>query len=99
MDADTELGADFLRTYFRGTREYLAGATPVFLENWVRDNGMDRDLVIKGCRDTFVPDGSISLADLQKYLDWLAERSYIQPLKAEALADSRWLDRAHGKHS
>jgi hypothetical protein len=46
-----------------------------------------------------VPGGTVDVADLQKFLDWLADSHYIQPMRAEALADSRWLERVRRKNS
>jgi NitT/TauT family transport system substrate-binding protein len=99
IEDDPELGADFLRAFFRGTREYVAGATPAFLRNWASENGMDPEAVAHVCRNTVVPGGTVDVADLQKFLDWLADSHYIQPMRAEALADSRWLERVRRKNS
>jgi NitT/TauT family transport system substrate-binding protein len=99
LDGDPEMGADFLKAYFRGTREYLAGATPDFLEKWIRDNGLDRDSVLKVCRNSLVADGSMRTEDLQKYIDWASQQGYSQPAKAETMVDRRWLEMAHRSRS
>ena len=95
LDGDPELGADFLKAYFRGTREYLAGATPDYFERYIRENGLERELVLKTCRTSLVPDGSVRIEDLQKYIDWANQQGYSQPAKAEGMVDLRWLERSH----
>jgi ABC-type nitrate/sulfonate/bicarbonate transport system substrate-binding protein len=95
LDGDPQMGADFLQAYFRGAREYLAGATPDYLERWIRENGLNRELVLQTCRTSSIADGSLRMADLQKYADWANEKGYSQPAKAEGMVDLRWLERAH----
>lgn len=95
LDADPHIGADFLRAYFRGTREYLAGATPQFFTRWVSDNGLDAQTVAAMCRNTFQADGSVRVDDLQTYLDWLVEEGLAQKTSAVGLVDIRSLNLAH----
>jgi len=93
LDGDVRTGALFLRAYFRGLRDYLAGKTPAFMDELAKSNGLDPKLVRAGCRDAFEHDGRIDFTGLQAFSDWAASHGYIPgPISARSLADTRFLD-------
>jgi NitT/TauT family transport system substrate-binding protein len=93
LSGDVRTGAAFLRAYFRGARDYLAGKTPAFMDEFAKSNGLDPKLVRAGCRDSFEHDGRIHLNDMQLVLDWAASQGYIpHPMSAQSLVDTRFLD-------
>lgn len=90
-----DLGARYLAAYLEGVKQFVAGKTPKFAEEFARDMAFDKDQSIDGCRQTFEPEGTISVASVQEWIDWSQRRSYIeQPFAAARLCDSRFLDRA-----
>jgi NitT/TauT family transport system substrate-binding protein len=89
--SNLDLAAGFMAAYTRGTREYIAGANPKFLEDWIVQNQMDRQLVLAACRQSFAPDGAVHAPDVQRQIDWFVERGYCeQAVPAAALIDTRW---------
>lgn len=91
-----ETGARYLAAYLDGAQQFLAGKTPKYADEFVRELALDKDRAFSQCRDTFQPDGVISLDSVQQLIDWNLERGYIdQPLPANRLCDSRFIERAH----
>src|SRR5581483_2026998 len=92
LDADVRLGAAFLKAYFHGARDFLAGKSPAFMDQFARDNDLDPKLVKAGCRDSFEPDGRLHLEDIQVYLDWMHKNGYVSgAVSAQSLVDTRYL--------
>jgi NitT/TauT family transport system substrate-binding protein len=95
LKAEPAAGARFLAAYLRGVREYRAGATPRFQEEYIRENKLDPRAVQVTCRETSTPDGSIDLGSLRRFLEWAIGKGYSQPgLRAEQLVDHRFLELA-----
>lgn len=91
-----DVGGAFLAAYLRGSNEYMKGATPQYLEQWIEENHMDRNEVLGGCRDSFVPDGSIREGDIARQFQWYLTEGLVEQIIApEQLVDRRWLDVAH----
>jgi NitT/TauT family transport system substrate-binding protein len=89
---DATIGAKFFSAYLRGAKEFLEGRTPRFMEEYARSNGLDPKNTREACRNTFTPDGTINLEDLQKFIDWTVRRGYCpEPVKAAQLVDTRFL--------
>lgn len=96
LDGNPGPGSKFLAAYLRAAREFLGGKTPRFMEDFSRSNGLDVDAVLRGCRETFVPDGRIDLKSLEYYVNWAAKKGYCpMPVEAAQLVDTRFLDEAH----
>jgi ABC-type nitrate/sulfonate/bicarbonate transport system substrate-binding protein len=95
LDADIAAAARFLTAYYRGAREYKAGHTPKFLEDWVAVNLKDPRAVERICRDSIMTDARFAIGDLQRFVDWNVWRGYI-PAKVPAadLVDLRALELA-----
>ncbi len=92
LDGDVNAGARFLRVWLRSAREFLAGKTPAFLDEFAINNGLDPKLVRAGCRDGFTHDGGIHTKDLQYYIDWAVSKGYCATrLNANACIDGRFL--------
>jgi ABC-type nitrate/sulfonate/bicarbonate transport system substrate-binding protein len=97
LEGDVHAGARFLRAYLRGAREFLAGKTPRFMDEYAKSNSLDPKIIRGGCRDSFDHDGRTHLTDLQMYADWAASRGYIEhPIDAGSLVDTRFLDAMEG---
>ena len=93
---DPEIGGAFLAAYLRGSHEYVKGATPQYLEQWIEENRMDRKEVLGGCRDSFVVDGSIREGDITKQFQWFLNDGMVErTVPAEQIVDRRWLEVAH----
>ncbi len=93
LDGNVRTGASFLRAYFRGAQEYLAGRTPAFLDQFAKSNGLDPKLLRAGCRDSFEHAGRIHFDDVQMFAEWAASRGEIpRPMSAQSLVDTRFLD-------
>lgn len=95
IQGDSRPGARFLRAYLRGTREFVAGRTPAFLEKFARANGLDPKATREACRDTVAVDGAINLDSVQRYIAWGVRKGYCpSPVQAADLVDSRFLSQA-----
>ena len=93
---DPNVGGAFLAAYLRGLSEYMKGATPQYLEQWIEENHMDREEVLGGCRDSFVPDGSIREVDITRQFQWYLREGMVERIVTpEQIVDRRWLDIAH----
>jgi NitT/TauT family transport system substrate-binding protein len=93
---DPEIGGAFLAAYLRGSREYMKGATPQYLEQWIEENHMDRNEVLGGCRDSFVLDGSIREDDIASQFAWYLKEGMVErTVTATQIVDRRWLEIAH----
>jgi NitT/TauT family transport system substrate-binding protein len=95
LAGDPDLGVRFLRALARGSREYVAGATPAFMDRLARKSGLDPAFLHGQCRKTCVTDGRIDVPSIERTLDWVARKGYCaQRLEAGKLVDTRFLDRA-----
>lgn len=95
LDAGTSIGARLLAAYLRAGKDFLAGATPQYLKDYVASNGLDES-VLKGCRATFSLDGTIDMKSLKTAVDWGIARGFTDAgVSAEALVDRRFLELAH----
>jgi len=93
--ADVEKGGRFLAAYFEGVREFRNGKTPRFLKDIVTQNNLVPEFPERLCRDTYLLDGAVRVADLQMYADWSLGRGFLsQPVNAAAVLDTRALQRA-----
>jgi len=93
LDGDVRTGASFLGAYFRGVRDFQAGKTPAFMDEFAKTNKLDPALVKAACRDSFEHDGRIHFRDMQTYADWAVDQGYIgRPIRAQDLVDTRFLD-------
>jgi NitT/TauT family transport system substrate-binding protein len=95
LDGRVEIGARFLRAYFRSADEFLEGRTPRFLQDYARENNLDPTLLRHACRATFERDGTIHINDMQRYTEWMAAHEMCPVnLDATAFADTRFLKAA-----
>lgn len=93
LDGDVGTGAAFLRAYFRGARDFLAGKSPAFMDEFAKSNNLDPKLVRSGCRDSFEHEGQIHFNDLQIAMDWAVSHGYVsRPVSVQSLVDTRFLD-------
>jgi ABC-type nitrate/sulfonate/bicarbonate transport system substrate-binding protein len=96
LDDSPADGVRFLRAYFKGSRDFLAGKTPRFLERLVQRDRLDPQIVRGLCREGQLLDGHIQFADLQRFIDWTLEQKLIPArVRAEQIADMRFLQQAH----
>jgi len=97
LDQDVRFGARFLQAYLRGAREFIQGATPAYMVEFLASNGLDARSFRPECRDTFVRDGSIRTGDLQRFIHWAVVRGYCATeLGPAALIDTRFLEAIPG---
>jgi NitT/TauT family transport system substrate-binding protein len=97
LDEAPQEGVRFLKAFFQGGRDYLAGKTPKFIEDVIQKNGFDPNLVRQACREGLAADGRIQYGDIQRFIDWCVERKLTpDPLRAEQMVDTRFLDQARG---
>jgi NitT/TauT family transport system substrate-binding protein len=95
LDGPVEIGARFLRAYFRGATGYLGGRTPQFFEDYVKESSLDPGVLRRTCRATFAPDGSIHLDDLRRYTEWMGAHDLCPAgVDVATLIDTRFLDLA-----
>ena len=95
LDADPQLGANFIAAYYRGVRDFLQGSTPKFMEEYALSNDLDPKIVREACRETCTMDGAIDLGSIQLYADWLKKMKHSTGnLDPEQAVDTRFLDLA-----
>lgn len=93
LDGDLAVGRAFLRACLRGTRSYVSGTIPRFLEEFARTNQLELPALLAMCRRSFVLDGSIDLDDIQRFAAWSAAQGMSpEEYQAETLIDGRFLD-------
>lgn len=89
---DLRQGMGLLAGYLRGSREFLRGKTPKFMDDFARANKLDLERTRAVCRNFFTPDGSIQTGDLDRFVSWAGKKGYVAaPLKAVDLVDTRFL--------
>ena len=94
LDSDPEAGVKFLSVYLRGAKEFLAGKTPRFHDELAISNGMDPMEARKTCRNSFVADGGIDLASIDRFIQWARAKEFCPiPIQAAQLVDMRFLER------
>jgi len=103
LSEEREAGARFLRAYFSGARDFLAGETPRFLEELAANSGIDPEAARMGCRNSFYSDGRISVNSLERFIGWARKRGFCpKEIDAAAMIDSWFLaaatDSASGDH-
>ncbi len=95
LDADPDAGARFLGAYLRGVREFVAGKTPRFLEEYAKSNRLDPQRSREACRAYQSIDGEIDVNSMQLCIDWCVRNGYCPvPAAPEALIDRRFLEGA-----
>lgn len=93
LDRDPQTGIRFLTAYLRGTADFMEGQTPRFLDEYGRKSGLDLAKISNGCHNWFAKDGVIDLASVQRWIDWMFDRSFVsQRMEASQLVDSRFLN-------
>jgi NitT/TauT family transport system substrate-binding protein len=93
LDAPVETCARFLRAYFRGAAEFLAGKTPRFLADYAKESNLDPKLIGQRCRATFEPDGHLHLDDMRRYTEWMAAHDMCPGnLDVTAMVDTRFIE-------
>ncbi|MGD0200621.1 MAG: ABC transporter substrate-binding protein [Bryobacteraceae bacterium] len=96
LDGALEVGARFLAAYLRGSREFMRGRTPRFLDEYARANGLDPKRAREAHRNTVTADGSIDMQSLQRYRDWAVRKGYCpEAVRVSQLVDTRFLDEAY----
>jgi NitT/TauT family transport system substrate-binding protein len=96
LEGAVNTGARFLRAYFRGAADFLGGKIPRFQEDYAKQNNLDAKLLREACHGTFERDGSIHMADLQRYINWMAAHELCPAdVDAASVLDRRFLDAAH----
>lgn len=89
---DPRQGVGLLAGYLRGSREFLRGRTPKFVEDFARVNRLDPARTRAVCRNFFTENGNIQVADLDRFIAWAAKKGYLKvPMKAADLVDARFL--------
>ena len=95
LEAETAVGARFLAAYLKGGQEFVAGETPQFMLDFAATHGLDLDVTVSECRDTFSKDGSIDIPSLQGLVDWHQSNGRLtQPSTAAELVDTRFIEEA-----
>jgi NitT/TauT family transport system substrate-binding protein len=89
---DLSQGEGLLAGYLRGSREFLRGRTPKYMDDFARANKLDPERTRGVCRDFYTPDGSIQTGDLDRFIAWSGKKGYVTaPLQAADLVDARFL--------
>jgi NitT/TauT family transport system substrate-binding protein len=97
IDAPVELGSGFLRAFFRGVKEFAAGATPRYMAEYAERSGLDLKTVQASCRLHTVPDGRVDVGSLETFAKWAYEKGYCeQEIKASSMVDDRFLRAVKG---
>jgi NitT/TauT family transport system substrate-binding protein len=97
LDGPADTGIRFLRAFYRGVREFIAGATPKFLDDFASQAGRDFDSAALRCRKHFVPDGRIDLPSIGRFVTWAFSKGYCEKsIDAASLIDGRFLETAAG---
>jgi NitT/TauT family transport system substrate-binding protein len=93
LDGNVRNGALFLRAWRRGLRDFQAGKTPAFVDQFATSYGMDPRQVRAGCRDAFQNDGRIHDQDIQTFIEWGRSHGDLQhSLNAQDVVDTRFLN-------
>jgi NitT/TauT family transport system substrate-binding protein len=96
LNSDPDIGARFLGAQLQGTRDFTKGKTPKFMSEFARSNGFDAERAQNACRDNEAPDGAIDFESIRLMADWSARKGYsAEPVSAERIVDTRFLDRLH----
>ncbi len=92
LEGDPAVGTRFLSAYLKGSRDYVAGRTPRFLEEHARKYGMDAGAARGACRAMYSAGGQVNIADLQRFIDWAVRRGYCpRRVNAPEVVDTRFL--------
>jgi ABC-type nitrate/sulfonate/bicarbonate transport system substrate-binding protein len=92
LGKDLQPGVGLLAGYLRGSREFLGGRTPKFMDDFARANKLDPARTRAVCRNFFTTDGSIQIGDLDRFVSWASDKGYLAaPLHAADLVDGRFL--------
>jgi NitT/TauT family transport system substrate-binding protein len=92
IDGPPEIGARFLRAYFRGSQDFLQGKTPRFLEDYARSNNIDFKQLRDACRTSITADGKFDAESLPRFVSWAVEKGYCESsVKGLELTDTRFL--------
>ncbi len=96
LEGGVERGARFLSAYLHGVREFRAGKTPRFVEEFARSWGLDVKRALGSCRSSVAEDGMIDVDSLRTLADWYVGRKYlIRALDVAEMVDRRFIERAH----
>jgi NitT/TauT family transport system substrate-binding protein len=95
LRSDPGAGARFLRAYLRGIADYHSGATPQFLEDFARSNGLDVSQARITCRDNHPVDGAIDDDSVTRQVEWyVKKRLCSRKVDLTQAVDRSFLDRA-----
>ncbi|MFN7923108.1 MAG: ABC transporter substrate-binding protein [Bryobacteraceae bacterium] len=98
LDGPVDEGARFLRAFFRGAREYAAGATPAFVDDFAAKSGIDARIFRALCRQHVVTDGHVDVASLEKLATWARGKGYSErDVNVAGAVDLRFLEAANKK--
>ncbi|MBL0157861.1 MAG: ABC transporter substrate-binding protein [Bryobacterales bacterium] len=98
LEGPLDMGARFLRAYFRGVSEYAGGVTPAFMTEYAAQTDLDPKAVVRQCRTHVIPGGQVQLASLDLFARWAYRKGYCeQPVDVAALVDDRFLKASKGK--
>jgi len=98
LDLPVDVGGRFLAAYLRGTREYLGGKTPKFLDDVAKASGFEPEQTKNFCREVAVEDGSVITESLRFYNEWAVKRGHCEKMVSiEQMMDMRFLEYAR-KH-
>ncbi|MGH9672544.1 MAG: ABC transporter substrate-binding protein [Bryobacteraceae bacterium] len=93
LKTDPSVGARILAACLEGVRQFQAGKTPKFTEQFAGSRNTD---IKTWCRYVLSNDGRLRLDYLQMYLDWATRMGYLQsPVKAEQIVDTRFVEMAN----
>ena len=96
LDGPVDIGGRFLAAYLRGCADYVAGATPKWLDKLAESNGVDPVKARSFCRETALSDGAIKEDSITYFNRWAVERGYADRIVPVAeMVDKRFLDHAH----
>ncbi len=95
LHADPDVGARFLRAYFKGVVDFRNGLTPGFLDQFARSNSLDVDRARGSCRANAPVDGEIDDESIRGQVEWYFHRGFSpRDVTVSEIVDRRFLERA-----
>jgi NitT/TauT family transport system substrate-binding protein len=95
LEGDRETGVRVLLAYLRGANDFLNGRTAKAIDELARASGADPAAARNGCRATFVPDGAIDRASVERTIAWAHRKGYSpRQIQADDIIDSSFVQEA-----
>jgi ABC-type nitrate/sulfonate/bicarbonate transport system substrate-binding protein len=98
LEDDPEIGGAFLAGYLKGTRDFVQGANPKWLDEYIAKFSLDGNEIKARCRSYLTRDGTVDFASIERYVAWASKNGYCpNPVAIDKMVDTRFLELAWKK--